>query len=224
MSLQFNQSVNRFRSRRGEILQQQILDTARALGRDVEVLDIGGRADYWLNVGVRGVARIVLLNTSDGEFEGTGDASGLPEHLFEKRVGNGCDLREYAEGSFDLVHSNSVIEHVGGRPAMEAMAREARRVGCTGWMQTPAAEFPIEPHFHLPFIHWLGKSAQAGALKLSPIAAYRQCTDEDRRGVVDSIRLLNRREIGGLFPGCEIYTEMLVFPKSYVARWRLPAH
>lgn len=223
MGIQFNQSVNRFRTRRGEILQEQIVRTARALGRDVVVLDIGGRADYWLNVGLKGVARVILLNTSYQEFEGTGDASRLPEELFEKRVGNGCDLGEYGEAAFDLVHSNSVIEHVGSWSNMEAMAREARRVGRTGWMQTPAAEFPIEPHFHLPFIHWLGKGVQAEALKLSPIAAYRECSDAARRGCVESIRLLTRRDVGTLFPGAEIYTETLVFPKSYVARWQLPS-
>lgn len=224
MGLHFNQSVNRFRTRRGEILQAQILDTARSLGRDIVVLDIGGRADYWLNVGLKGVARVILLNTSAEEFQGTGNASDLPDHLFEMRIGNGCDLKEYPDGSFDLVHSNSVIEHVGGWENMAAMARESRRVGRTGWMQTPAAEFPIEPHFHLPFVHWLGKGAQAEALKLSPIAAYRQCSNEARRNVVDSIRLLTGREIGVLFPGAEVYTETLVVPKSYVARWHLPAH
>lgn len=222
MVFRFNQSVNRFRARRGQLLQRQIVETSDALGRPLNILDIGGRADYWQNVGLRGVGHIVLLNRSEDEFEGTGDASSFPDGIFEERIGDARDLREYENAAFDLVHSNSVIEHVGGWADMAAMAREARRVAHSGWIQTPAAEFPIEPHFHLPFIHWLGKPVRASALRLSPIAAYRQCSDADRRGVVDSIHLLSKREVARLFPSCEIFTEMFFLPKSYVVRWRHP--
>jgi hypothetical protein len=223
MGAGFNQSVNRFRSQRGKILQQQILDTASFLGRDIEILDLGGRADYWLNVGLEGVARIVLINTTDVEFIGTGDASRLPRDRFEQRIGNACDLGEYADGSVDFVHSNSVIEHVGDWPEITAMAREARRVGRAGWIQTPAVEFPIEPHFHLPFIHWLSRPLEARALKLSPLATYRQCSAEERTRLVESIRLLSRREVTTLFPDCDIYVERFLIPKSYVARWQVAA-
>ena len=78
-----------------------------------------------------------------GRGRGTGD-------IFVRKVGDARNLSEYADGSVDLVHSNSVIEHVGGWADMRAMADEMMRIGRSGWMQTPAWEFPVEPHFRAP--------------------------------------------------------------------------
>ena len=40
-------SVNRFRQKRGRLLRQQIEALADRLGRDIVILDVGGRPDYW---------------------------------------------------------------------------------------------------------------------------------------------------------------------------------
>ncbi len=60
----------------------------------------------------------------------------------------------FADREFDLVYCSSVIEHV--QPARRpALATEMRRVGRGFFVQTPAFEFPIEPHSLLPGAHWL---------------------------------------------------------------------
>ena len=60
----------------------------------------------------------------------------------------------FADGEFDLVYCNSVIEHVPPE-RREAFAAELRRVGRGWYVQTPAWSFPLEPHALLPFAHWL---------------------------------------------------------------------
>ena len=49
-------TVNRFRKARGGILRAQIARLADHLGRDIRILDVGGRPDYWRNVEPRRVA------------------------------------------------------------------------------------------------------------------------------------------------------------------------
>jgi ubiquinone/menaquinone biosynthesis C-methylase UbiE len=206
-----SRDVNRFRRARGRRLAHQIEGLAAQLGRPITILDAGGTAEYWANVGTKNIEQVFLLNNERSELA---SATGR----FVPTYGDACDLVGYADQSIDLVHSNSVIEHVGDWGRMTAFANEAQRVGKSGWIQTPAFEFPIEPHFRLPFIHWLGAPIRRKLLKLAP--AYWETDARERRWHVDRINLLSRQEMGMLFPGKSLYTERFaLLPKSYVVRW-----
>src|SRR3546814_10323990 len=64
--------------------------------------------------------------------------------------------------SFDIAHSNSVIEHVITWDNMKNFARETRRVAAWHYVQTPYFWFPVDPHFYkLPFYHWLPRPLRA---------------------------------------------------------------
>lgn len=69
--------------------------------------------------------------------------------------GDATDLREYEDKSFNLVFSNSVIEHVGDFTAQRKMAKEMMRVGKHCYLQTPNRYFPLEPHFLFPCFQFL---------------------------------------------------------------------
>lgn len=209
--------VNGFRARRGAVLRAQIDDLVALLGRPITVLDVGGRADYWTNVGVEGIERVLVVNIRTTELNRPG-----PADIFEHAEGDARDLREHGDEAFDLVHSNSVIEHVGGWLDMTAMAAEVRRVGRSGWIQTPAWGFPIEPHFRAPFLHWFGGPLRRTMMSLSFEPHFRRLPLERRRGNIDGVNLLSRRELEALFPGCDIYVERVVLAKSFTARW-MPA-
>ncbi len=62
------------------------------------------------------------------------------------------------DGAFDVVHSNAVIEHVGGPERQQAFVREALRVGRRVFLTTPNRWFPVEVHTRLPLVHWLPDS------------------------------------------------------------------
>ena len=65
----------------------------------------------------------------------------------------------FADGEFDVVFSNAVIEHVGGRERQQVFADEAMRVGRRVFVTTPNRWFPLELHTHLPLVHWLPEPA-----------------------------------------------------------------
>ena len=177
-------TVNRFRTARGKILHSHILELTGRLGRPIAILDVGGRPDYWDNVGLEGISEIRLLNIDEDEVTRRPAGS-----IFVNEIGDARNLANYSDGSIDLVHSNSVIEHVGAWPDMAAMANEVRRVGKSGWIQTPAWEFPIEPHFRLPFVHWVGAPMRRATLRLS--RDYGKLDVGTRRSHIDRINLLS---------------------------------
>jgi hypothetical protein len=203
-----------FRKRRGRILAGRIADLSRSLGRPIRIVDVGGRSDYWENVGVENIASITVLNIESSDL-------GRPnthQQMFSELIGDARALGDIPDGAFDFYHSNSVIEHVGSWSDMVAMAREARRVAPHGWVQTPAWGFPVEPHFRLPFIHWFATPVRASLLRFA--RSYGTQSRHARRLHAERINLLTRSEVGILFPDCTILVErFLLFPKSCVAVW-----
>src|SRR5882757_7872715 len=125
--------------------------TVFAVRDGTRVLDVGGARWVWLQSDLE--SGVTLLNLP-GSGPGAGESTRCT--LVE---GDGCAL-PFADASFDIVFSNSAIEHVGTWERQQAFAREARRVGRRLWVQTPAREFFIEPHLIAPFIHWLPREWQ----------------------------------------------------------------
>jgi len=102
--------------------------------------------------------------------------------------GDACAL-PFADGAFDVVHSNAVIEHVGGRERQEAFVREAVRVGRRVFVTTPNRWFPIEVHTRLPLVHWLPEGPAGRAYDLAGKSWAREN------------RLLGPSDLRVLFPG-----------------------
>lgn len=137
---------------------------------------------------------------------------------FKLVVGDGCSL-PFPDGSFDLVFSNSVIEHVGNWENQLRMAAEARRLGRRLWVQTPAYEFPIEPHLLALFVHWMPIKWRRRLIR--NFTGWGWLTRPDKaavEGFLGEVRLLRRQEMQLLFPDCQIIEEkFLGLTKSYTA-------
>lgn len=128
-------------------------------------------------------------------------------------------MPEFADGSFDLVFSNSVIEYVGGPDDQQAMAREIRRIGRRWVLQTPSRWFPIEPHFLFPYFNFLPLRAKVflltrvrlGWAKAPSVDA--EAAEARARGV----QLVPLRRLRAMFPDGEVQRErFLGLTKSYV--------
>ena len=140
-------------------------------------------------------------------------------------VGDGCAL-PFGDRAFAVLFSNSVIEHVGSWERQQRFAAEARRVGGRLWVQTPAREFFVEPHFLAPFFHWLSPRWQRRlARNFTPWGWFTRPTPAAVDAMLAEIRLLTRREMQQLFPDCEILEEkFLGLTKSHIAVRRLAPH
>jgi SAM-dependent methyltransferase len=205
----FESLQRRFRTRRMALLARTVRLTS-----EMRVLDVGGTVEIWRLAPV--MPRLVLLNQTRARYEiGAGEATVL---------GDGTSL-PFADHAFDLVFSNSVIEHVGGSAEQARFAAEIARVGKQYWVQTPNRYFPIEHHLWTPFVHWLPRRWQASVTqRFSVWQMLTPATAEQRefymRHYLDSIRLLAPSDLQALFPDAHIISErFLGWPKSLIA-WR----
>lgn len=116
-----------------------------------KILDVGGRECFWQSAGfldreIRDV-KITLININPREAQAT--------HPNVKSVVGDATKMKFEDNEFDVVFSNSVIEHVGNYNAQLQMAQEVMRVGKRYFVQTPNLYFPIEPHFVFPCFQFL---------------------------------------------------------------------
>jgi SAM-dependent methyltransferase len=124
--------------------------------------------------------------TALGQHDGAGFEARYPG--IEYVQGDACAL-PFADGQFDIVFSNAVIEHVGARERQRQFVTEALRVGRRVFLTTPNRRFPIEVHTRLPLVHWLPQELAR------PV--YRAVGTE----AGTELNLLSRRTFASLFPG-----------------------
>ena len=166
----------------------------------VRILDVGGTADFWRVIGFsRPNVSVTLLN----QALATGESDAI-----RSVVGDARDMREFGDREFDIVFSNSVIEHVGTFADQQAMASEVRRIGKRYFVQTPNKYFPIEPHFLFPGFQFLPVSVRAGMLARRNVGWYTKAASyEAALAEVTAIRLLSEREFRRLFPEARLCRE-----------------
>ena len=122
--------------------------------------------------------------------------------------GNACNLSEIGDHEYDIVFSNSVIEHVGSWQNMSDMAREVRRVARRYLVQTPNFWFPIEPHARTPFLHWLPEPIAYRVVMSRKCGFWaKQDTVSGAVKTVQSAKLLDVRQMQALFDDATILRE-----------------
>src|SRR5713226_3792904 len=107
------------------------------IGPATHILDVGGTSFDWALLPFK--TNVTILNAEiDGRLGALrwiiGDARRLP----------------FAEKAFDVVYSNSTIEHLYSEDNQRLAAAEIARVGKAYFVQTPNRWFPIEPHYLTP--------------------------------------------------------------------------
>ncbi len=171
----------------------------------MRILDLGGQPEIWRLVEPR--LEITLLN-----LPGEGKSGDDLHHVLHYTEGDACEVVGFQPGDFDLVFSNSVIEHVGPEERQQRFASEVRRLGRAYWVQTPSKWFPFEAHCGMPFWWFYPRGLREWLLR-----RWRLKLPAWTEMVADT-RVLSRHRMTELFPDSQILVEYSFgFPKSYVA-------
>ncbi len=177
---------------------------------EMTVLDIGGRVESWTGADVR-PARVHVVNLEPPRTQ-------IPDWV-EVDHADACELPpEIRSRRYDLVFSNSVLEHVGGHERRRRMAEAVRELAPRYWVQTPYRYFPIEPHWIAPGMQFLPVAARAALARRWPLSHTPAQGWQDSMAQVLATELIGRAELRFLFPEAEIRAERLLgLSKSLIA-------
>lgn len=192
-----------------------LIDRIHARQGRVRIVDLGGREVYWRIFGDDYLAaRRVEVTLVNPEPQALPASPG-----FRVVAGDATRLGEFGDHAFDLVHSNSTIEHVGRWEKMEDFAREVRRLARAYYVQTPYFWFPVEPHAICPGFHFLPDALRARLMMRVSLGNYARASDMGTamRQVQDAV-LLDRAQMRHLFPDADHSFEWFgPLPKSLIA-------
>ena len=209
----FQAIQKRFRSKRF-LRIERIIRMLASETRRVRILDLGGTAEYWkmLASDLRSQVELTLVNLRSELDLYDAEIDGIEIRHHE---GDACDLPEFDDGSFDLVHSNSVIEHVRSYNSMLRFASEVRRLGRFYYVQTPNFWFPIDPHYGRPFVHWLPEPARIALYQRIRISQAPKADFQTAMARCDDIKIIDAEMMRRLFPdGRQERERFLLLTKS----------
>ncbi len=167
------------------------------------IVDLGGSPTIWNLIPHDYEITMVNLPGCHDEPDGEG--------TFHFVDGDACDLSEvFADQSFDVVFSNSVIEHVGDESRQAAFAEEVHRLAPAHWIQTPSDRFPLEVHTGV-LCYWRLPAPLRDRLHQSWETKLPEWYE-----MIRETRVLTHQQMATLFPHSETFCErFLGLEKSY---------
>lgn len=212
-------------------LFQRLVSQVCPVNAGLRILDMGGTPRYWLTFAPEIVQyhNITIVNAKKINVAELAvmAAKSPPINMHTLNMtcieGDACALPQFKANAFDIVFSNSVIEHVGDLARQQAMANEVRRLAPAYFVQTPNYWFPMEPHMLVPGFQWMPIWLRIAILRYTPLARQKFRPAHIARKHATRIRLLSRYDLRYLFPEADIVPERWHgLAKSWIAIHRPP--
>lgn len=202
-------------------------DFIAALPRPVRVLDLGGTAEMWSRWQVResDALQITLLNHH--RLDTTQRDVPVTQPFIRSCHGDALALTARELHSFDVIFSNSMLEHLPSRVQQVQLADCIMASGLPFFIQVPNRRSPVDPHFPhplVPFFALYPRELQARLLAWSHLGSGGRATSlAQARATFAHYHPLSRTDMHRLFPAATVRMQWTFgLPMSVIASW-MPA-
>ncbi|MUL38256.1 methyltransferase domain-containing protein [Gloeocapsopsis dulcis] len=189
---------------------------------NLKIIDIGGTPTIWENnllwlKQLNSVKNIEITVANIKEYKSK-------HEVIKCVIADATNMQQFKDKEFDIVFSNSVIEHVGDYKEQTAMANEILRIGKKYFVQTPNYYFPVEPHFLFPFFQFMPLKLKVWLITNFDLGWRKKTSNrETALMLVNSVKLLTKKELMALFPGANVFEEKVFsLTKSFIMHGESP--
>jgi hypothetical protein len=192
-----------------------------ASGR-MRLIDLGGTVRFWESWGLakQPLLDVTLVNNHDRDKQYANDPVSLPNlHRLNADV---LTLTAADFSKYDVIFSNSLIEHLPGRDLQRKLAQAIIDSGRPYFLQTPNKRSPLDPHFPRPYVPFFAaypRALQARLLSWSALGSGSASPSYDAALTrLQNYFPLTARDVRQLFPRARIVMERpLGVPMSIIA-------
>jgi hypothetical protein len=188
----------------------------------VRLIDLGGTVKFWEDWGLakQPLLDVTLVNNHDLDKSHSNDPIALPN--IRRLNADVLTLSAANLAEYDVIFSNSLIEHLPGRQAQRQLAQAIRDSGRPYFLQTPNKRSPVDPHFpkpYVPFFATYPRTVQARLLSWSALGSGSASPSyEAALTRLQNYYPLTTRDVRQLFPQARVVVERpMGVPMSIIA-------
>jgi hypothetical protein len=181
----------------------------------VRLVDLGGTVKFWEKWGLakQPLLDVTVVNNHWIDKNHIDDAITLPN--IRRLRADVLDFSAEDFAQYDVIFSNSLIEHLPGRHLQQKLARAIVDSGRRYFLQTPNKMSPVDPHFPRPYVPFFaayprplqarllswnalgsGSAAPSYDAALQRLANYFPLTTRDMRGLFPKAHIVMERPLG----------------------------
>lgn len=186
------------------------------------LIDLGGTVKFWENWGLakQPLVDVTLVNNHDLDKNHANDPITLPN--IRRLNADVLTLSAADFAQYDVIFSNSLIEHLPGRELQRQLAQAIIDSGRPYFLQTPNKRSPLDPHFPRPYVPFFAaypRPVQARLLSWSALGSSCAAPSYDAAlARLQNYFPLTARDVRQLFPQARIVMERpLGVPMSIIA-------
>jgi len=186
------------------------------------LIDLGGTVKFWENWGLakQPLLEVTLVNNHDLDKCHSDDPITLPNIRRLRADVLTLSAADFAQ--YDVIFSNSLIEHLPGRDLQRQLARTIVESGRPYFLQTPNKRSPVDPHFPRPYVPFFAaypRALQARLLSWSALGSGSAAPSyQAALKRLQNYYPLTARDVRELFPQARVVVERpLGVPMSVIA-------
>jgi ubiquinone/menaquinone biosynthesis C-methylase UbiE len=198
---------NKFRQKRLKSFKEIV----KKMEKPITILDIGGSEIFWKNLNFHNDnnIHIKVLNITDTKTNYSN---------IEFICGDALDLNMYKDNIFDIVFSNSMIEHLYSKEKQMKVTKDIIRIGRYHYIQTPNKFFFMEPHYLLPYFQFFPRKIKYIILTRTKLSRFKYWEKSMAKQYLEEIRLISEHEMKIFFPDSILLKENFFgLTKSFTA-------
>ncbi|EIM65119.1 hypothetical protein [Desulfobacter postgatei] len=192
------------------------------MNRPINIIDLGGTATFWASWGLSETDHIhvTLINNHHVDKTNIGYDNSIPYITEIIKDVNELAVEDFQ--GYDLIFSNSMIEHLDSRQKQSNLAQTIEKSKRPYFIQVPNKYFIIDPHFPhpcVPFFALYPKNLQARLLTVYRFGSGSKSNSfEEAQRRLKFYNPLSLKELKKLFPSSEIIKkESHLFSISLIA-------